>query len=45
MKYQYPLKIDETIINKLREISQKQGRSLNKQIEIILKQYIENNNF
>lgn len=40
--YQYPLKIDKEIIEKIRELSQEQGRSLNKQIEYILKEYIKN---
>lgn len=38
--YQYPLKIDKQIIDELRTLSKQQGRSLNKQIEFILRQYL-----
>lgn len=42
--YQYPLKIDKEIIDQLRIIAKEQGRSLNKQIEFILRQYLQNQN-
>lgn len=37
--YQYPLKIDKQIIDNIRVFAEKDGRSLNKEIEYILKQY------
>lgn len=40
----YPLRIDKEIIDQLRIIAKEQGRSLNKQIEFILRQYLQNQN-
>lgn len=37
----FNLRIDEKINDKLIEIAEKQGRSKNKQIEFILKEFIE----
>lgn len=37
--YQYPLKIDKEVIDNIRTLAEKDGRSLNKEIEYILKQY------
>lgn len=37
----YPLRIDENIMNKLREIAEQESRTLNKQIEYILRQWLE----
>ncbi len=37
--YQYPLKIDKQIIDNIRTLAEEDGRSLNKEIEYILKQY------
>ena len=39
--YQYPLKIDKEIIDNIRTIADNEGRSLNKQIEYILKLYLQ----
>ncbi len=38
--YQYPLKIDPEVMEKIKEISEHEGRSVNKQIEFILKKFI-----
>lgn len=37
--YQYPLKIDKQIIDNIRAFAERDGRSLNKEIEYILRQY------
>lgn len=37
--YQYPLKIDKQIIDDIRTLAEQDGRSLNKEIEYILRQY------
>lgn len=37
--YQYPLKIDKQIIDNIRTFAEQDGRSLNKEIEYILRQY------
>lgn len=37
--YQYPLKIDKQVIDNIRTLAEDDGRSLNKEIEYILKQY------
>lgn len=37
--YQYPLKIDKQIIDNIRTLAKQDGRSLNKEIEYILRQY------
>ncbi|AXI27293.1 Arc family DNA-binding protein [Gemella sp. ND 6198] len=42
--YQYPLKIDKELIDKLREIAKENGRSLNKEIEFIIRQYLKEQN-
>lgn len=39
---QYLLKIDENTLNELREIADKNFRSLNKEIEYIITKHIEN---
>lgn len=36
----YQLRIDVNVINKIKEFAEEDGRSLNKEIEYILKQYI-----
>lgn len=41
--YQYPLKIDKEIIDNLRKLAENNSRSLNKEIEFALKQYVKNN--
>lgn len=38
--YQYPLKIEKEIIDQLRIIAENNSRSLNKEIEFAIKQYI-----
>lgn len=38
----YPLRIDNDLMNKIRVLSDKEDRPINKQIERILKEYIEN---
>lgn len=38
--YQYPLKIDKEIIDTLRTIAKENSRSVNKEIEYALRQYI-----
>ncbi len=38
-KPKYTLRIDETILNNIRTFAEEDGRSLNKEIEYILKQY------
>lgn len=38
--YQYPLKIDKQVIDNIRVFAKQDGRSLNKEIEYILRQYI-----
>ena len=38
----YQLRIDSEVINKIKEFAEEDGRSLNKEIEYILKQYINN---
>ena len=37
--YQYPLKIDKQVIDNIRVFAEEDGRSLNKEIEQILRQY------
>lgn len=39
--YQYPLKIEKSIMDKIRKIANEEGRSVNKEIEFILRQYIK----
>lgn len=36
----YPLRIDKSIMNKAKFVAKENGRSLNKEIEILLKQHI-----
>lgn len=36
----YPLRIDSDVIDKIKEFAEEDGRSLNKEIEYILKQYV-----
>lgn len=40
-KTNFALRIDKSIMDKIREIAKNESRSLNKEIEFILKQYIE----
>lgn len=37
----YPLRIDEKVMEDLKTIAEKEGRSVNKEIEFILRQYIK----
>lgn len=37
--YQYPLKINKQVIDNIRIFAEEDGRSLNKEIEYILRQY------
>lgn len=37
----YPLRIDETVFEKIRFIAIEDGRSINKEIEFILKKYVD----
>lgn len=41
METNFNLRIDEQLNEKLIEIAKEQGRSKNKQIEMILKEYVE----
>lgn len=41
----YPLRIDDTIMKKLKEVAKSEGRSVNKQIEYIILKYINENGF
>ena len=41
METNFNLRIDEELNKKLQEIAKEQGRSKNKQIEQILKEYVE----
>ena len=36
----YPLRVEAETLNKIKDIAKQEGRSLNKQIEYILKQYL-----
>lgn len=36
----YPLRIDEIVMAKAKSIAKENGRSLNKEIEFVLKQYV-----
>lgn len=36
----YPLRIDEKLMEKLKAIAESEGRSVNKQIEFILRKYV-----
>lgn len=38
--YQYPLKIDKDLMDKLRTVAENEGRSVNKQIEYIIRQFL-----
>lgn len=40
-KNPYPLRVDDELIEELKAIAKEQGRSLNKQIEFILREYIK----
>lgn len=37
----YPLRVDEDIINRLKEVAKQEDRTLNKQIERILREWLE----
>lgn len=41
-KKAYPLRAEEETMDKIKAIADKEGRTANKQIEYILKQYIDN---
>lgn len=41
MEINFNLRIDEKLNTELQEIAKEQGRSKNKQIEMILKEYVE----
>lgn len=36
----YPLRIDPEVMEKIKEIAKENGRSVNKEIEFVLKKYI-----
>ena len=38
--YQYPLKIEKEIIDKIKALAKENSRSVNKEIEFALRQYI-----
>jgi ribbon-helix-helix protein, copG family len=38
--YQYPLKIDAEIMQAIKETAKENGRSVNKEIEFVLRQYL-----
>lgn len=42
--YQYPLKIDTALMDELRKVADEEGRSVNKQIEFIIRQYLKSYN-
>lgn len=42
MQSQYIMRIDEDIFKKLKQLSKNESRSINKQIEFIIKDYITN---
>lgn len=37
----YPLRIDDKVMEQVKQIAEQEGRSVNKQIEYILKLYIQ----
>ena len=37
----YPLRIEPAIMDRLKDIASEEGRSVNKQIEFIIKKYLE----
>lgn len=40
-KIAYPLRLDEELMNKLKQLSELESRSLNKQMEFIIKSYLD----
>lgn len=38
--YQYPLKIDTEVMQAIKETAKENGRSVNKEIEFVLRQYL-----
>lgn len=40
--YQYPLKVSKDVMEQIKKIAEQEGRSVNKQIEYILRLYIQN---
>lgn len=42
--YKYPLKIDKEVMEEIKKIAEEQGRSVNKQIEYILKEFVKRYN-
>lgn len=43
--YKYPLKIDTVIMDAIKRSAEDNGRSVNKEIEFILKKYAERNGY
>lgn len=43
--YQYPLKINKEIMDAVRKSAEDNSRSVNKEIEFILKQYLKKNEY
>lgn len=41
----YPLRISEDIMNAVRKSAEENGRSVNKEIEFVLKQYLKENGY
>lgn len=39
--YQYPLKIDKDLMEKIRMLAEQNARSVNKEIEYALRQYVQ----
>nr|DAX98326.1 MAG TPA: antitoxin [Caudoviricetes sp.] len=39
--YQYPLKIDSDLMEKVQELAKENARSVNKEIEYALRQYVQ----
>lgn len=38
----YPLRIDKELMDKIKELAEKDARSVNKEIEFILRAYVDN---
>lgn len=37
----YPLRIDQAVMESIKAIAEREGRSVNKQIEFVLRQFVE----
>lgn len=37
----YPLRIDESLMEQLKKVADEEGRSINKEIEFIIRQYLK----